>query len=51
MAVPAHDERDFEFAKKFNIEIRQVIKTGEKLEELKEAIEDDGILFDSAEFS
>ncbi len=25
MAVPAHDERDFEFAKKFNIEIRQVI--------------------------
>ena len=25
MAVPAHDERDFEFAKKFNIEIKQVI--------------------------
>ncbi len=25
MAVPAHDERDFEFAKKFNIEITQVI--------------------------
>ncbi len=25
MAVPAHDERDFEFAKKFEIEIRKVI--------------------------
>ncbi|HPO96323.1 MAG TPA: class I tRNA ligase family protein, partial [Elusimicrobiales bacterium] len=26
MAVPAHDERDFEFAKKFNLEIKWVIK-------------------------
>jgi leucyl-tRNA synthetase len=25
MAVPAHDERDFEFAKKFGLEIRQVV--------------------------
>lgn len=25
MAVPAHDERDFTFAKKFNVEIRQVV--------------------------
>jgi len=25
MAVPAHDERDFEFAQKFNLEIRQSI--------------------------
>ena len=26
MAVPAHDERDFEFAKKFGLEIRQVVQ-------------------------
>ena len=26
MAVPGHDQRDFEFAKKYNIEIRQVIE-------------------------
>ncbi|MDP2705436.1 MAG: leucine--tRNA ligase [Patescibacteria group bacterium] len=28
MAVPAHDERDFEFAKKFSIEIRPVVLSG-----------------------
>ncbi len=27
MAVPAHDERDFEFAKKYNLPIKPVIKT------------------------
>jgi len=26
MAVPAHDQRDFEFAKKYNLEIREVIE-------------------------
>ncbi|GIQ98952.1 hypothetical protein CM15mP5_3870 [bacterium] len=25
MAVPAHDERDYEFAKKFNLQIKEVI--------------------------
>lgn len=42
MAVPAHDERDFEFAKKFGIEIREVVvkKIGEKK---NEAIRRDGV--------
>ncbi len=32
MAVPAHDERDFEFAKNFNLEIIPVIECSEPLE-------------------
>ena len=31
MAVPAHDERDFEFAKQFDIPIKCVVDPGEKL--------------------
>ncbi|MBE5822112.1 MAG: leucine--tRNA ligase [Clostridiales bacterium] len=33
MAVPAHDERDWEFAKKFGIEIIEVVKGGRNVQE------------------
>ncbi len=44
MAVPAHDQRDWEFAKKFGINIIQVIKGGE-IE--KEAYAGDGEMINS----
>lgn len=40
MAVPAHDERDYEFAKKFNLPIREVVAGGD-IE--KEAYTGDGV--------
>ncbi len=46
--VPAHDQRDFEFAKKYNLEIIQVIENNEKYnEELSEAYAGDGKLINS----
>ncbi|HOV14137.1 MAG TPA: leucine--tRNA ligase, partial [Spirochaetota bacterium] len=51
MAVPAHDERDFEFATKFNLPIIQVVSRDSKPMELKEAFTDDGIAINSGEFS
>ncbi|KKP23814.1 MAG: leucine-tRNA ligase [candidate division TM6 bacterium GW2011_GWF2_28_16] len=52
MCVPAHDQRDFDFAKKFNLEIVQVIKANNNNNNnLTSAIEDDGILINSGEFN
>jgi len=54
MAVPAHDQRDFEFAKKYNLPIRVVIqpKGNElKADDLTEAYVDDGIMIDSGPFT
>ena len=45
MAVPAHDERDYEFAKKFNLEIIPVLEGGD-IE--KEAFVEDGLHINSA---
>jgi len=44
MAVPAHDERDYDFAKKFNIEIIPVIEGGDIS---KEAYTGDGVHINS----
>ena len=44
MAVPAHDERDYEFAKKFGIDIIEVIKGGDIT---KEAYTGDGEMINS----
>jgi leucyl-tRNA synthetase len=53
MAVPAHDERDFEFATQYSLPIKAVIKPKEyDLETpLKEAFVEHGITFTSGEFS
>ncbi|NLG90040.1 MAG: leucine--tRNA ligase [Clostridiaceae bacterium] len=50
MAVPAHDERDFEFAQKFNLPIRRVIRGMDGMPDELPFVED-GILVDSMEFS
>ena len=47
MAVPAHDQRDFEFANKYNLPIKAVIKQSDS--DVLPMIEH-GILFESAEF-
>jgi leucyl-tRNA synthetase len=55
MAVPAHDERDFEFCSKYQIPIRPVIRPvdGElaRVEEMKASFPDDGIVEASGEWS
>ncbi|MCL4117611.1 UNVERIFIED_CONTAM: hypothetical protein GTU68_015676 [Idotea baltica] len=53
MCVPAHDQRDWEFAKKYNIAIKQVITSNDKKLKVnleKEAFTEKGILINSGEF-
>lgn len=53
MAVPAHDQRDFEFAKKHNIKIKVVINPpGTKLEPalMDKAYVDEGVMVNSGPF-
>ena len=51
MAVPAHDERDFEFAKKFNLPIIQSIAPKNGDYDASKAYVESGVLVNSAEFS
>ena len=51
MAVPAHDQRDFEFAHKYKLPILPVIKSGQENEAtIKEATIEKNILINSGEF-
>ncbi|GAB3372342.1 leucine--tRNA ligase [Spongiibacter taiwanensis] len=52
MAVPAHDQRDFEFAQKYNLEIKQVIAPadGAAIDLATEAFTDKGVLVNSSQF-
>lgn len=49
MAVPGHDERDFDFASKFGLEIKQVIAS-ETDEDVELPFTDDGILVASGKY-
>ena len=56
MSVPAHDQRDFEFAQKYGIEIRTVIVPEETagtapVSDLQAAYEDEGVLVNSGPFT
>ncbi|MEZ7767319.1 leucine--tRNA ligase [Haemophilus parahaemolyticus] len=52
MAVPAHDQRDYEFANKYGLQIKQVIAplAGQEINLAKEAFTEHGTLINSAEF-
>lgn len=52
MAVPAHDQRDFEFAQKYSLPIKQVITplADEEIDLTKQAFVEHGKLVNSAEF-
>jgi leucyl-tRNA synthetase len=54
MAVPAHDQRDFEFARRYGLPIRPVIAPPEGVapdaEAMPEATEDDGVLVRSGAY-
>jgi leucyl-tRNA synthetase len=54
MAVPAHDQRDFEFARKYGLPIRVVIQPAGSIlraEDLTEAYVDEGVMVNSGAFS
>jgi len=51
MAVPAHDERDFAFAKTFGLPITEVISPDGQEHDLEEAYTGEGVMINSGEFN
>lgn len=51
MAVPAHDERDFEFAKKFDLDIIKVVEKPEDMADDDSCYHGEGIIVNSGEFN
>ncbi len=51
MAVPGHDERDFEFAKKYGLPVIQVVSKDGTAYELSSAEPADGVAVNSGEFN
>lgn len=51
MAVPAHDERDFEFAKKFGLDIIKVVEKPEDMADDDSCYHGEGITVNSGEFN
>ena len=53
MSVPAHDQRDFEFARKYGLPVRVVIKPADRdlvADDMDEAYEEDGVQVNSGPF-
>ena len=50
MAVPAHDERDYEFAEKFDLPIKQVIEKPENSKDAEKCYHGEGALINSGHF-
>ncbi|AHF77834.1 Leucyl-tRNA synthetase [Sodalis praecaptivus] len=52
MAVPGHDQRDFEFARKYDLPVKPVIRNpdGSEPDISAQAMTDKGVLFNSGEF-
>jgi len=51
MAVPSHDKRDFDFAKKYDLPIVPVVQPSNEKNSLSEAYEGEGVLMNSGDFN